>query len=224
MIGGPARRHRFKVLKQSIVGPRDTAELRQVEDPFAAKLEELRRTFEGASELCFYHAEVIVSIRRGIDVPENWTTFSSLWEQESQYLCANLNSRWLVSALDTYADHGSHLRTARALIQIAFFNSVRLAETERALSDAAGGRAKLAEMDRIDRVELWDGVCAYNLRHGDMVWNMLARIRRCLAPDPVLSAIFETLLARALQHDTLISRVNQISEHARKEITPNSDL
>ena len=53
---------------------------------------------------------------------------------------------------------------------------------------------------------MWDAQFARGLKH------VRANLP-VLALDPVLSAIFETLLARALQHDTLISRVNQISEY-----------
>lgn len=205
-------------MKQRTVGPRGASERRENDDRLAAKLEELRRAFEGASELCYFHAELIVKIRRGVDASTNWTTFSSLWEQDSQYLCETLNSRWLISALDTYADHGQSLQQARALIQIAFFNSIRLAETERALFGDSGRLEAFAKLQQQGMYQLWDGVETYNLRRGDVVWNMFGRIRRCLAPDPVLSVIFETLLARALQHDTLISRINRISEHSRKEV------
>ena len=161
---------------------------------------------------------MIVRIRRGIDVSTNWSTFSWLWEHEFAYLCETLNSRWLISALDTYADCGHSLQQARALIQIAFFNTLRLAETERALlSDNSVVQEVFADVQKQKMRHLWDGISTYNLQRGDMVWNMLARIRRCLGPDPILSAIFETLLARALQHDTLISRTTRISDHSRKE-------
>ena len=223
MIGRSALQRRFEEMKRQTVGPCGAGKNRESDDRLAAKLEELRRSFEGASELCYFHAELIVRIRRGIDVSTNWSTFSSLWEHESEYLCGTLNSRWLISALDTYADHGSPLQQARALIQIAFFNAVRLAETERTLTGAPSSRKNLVDLDRLERFELWDGVSAYNMRCGDMVWNMLGRMRRSLAPDPILSAIFEALLASVLRHDTLIFRVAQISEHPRKEIAPNSD-
>jgi hypothetical protein len=210
-------KRRFEEMKQQTVERHD-ANGRQENNPsLAVKLEELRQSFEGASELCYFHAELIVRLRRGIGVATSWATFSSLWEEEPKYLCETLNSRWLISALDTYADYGSSLQQAHALIQIAFFNVMRLAETERATSDEFLSFTELPELDRQKICELWDGVNRYNVRRGDMVWNMLARIRRALNSDPILLAIFETLLARALRDNTLISRVAQISENSRRE-------
>jgi hypothetical protein len=202
-------------MKQRTVGRRDP-DGSYKDQRLVTKFEELRKSFEGGTELCYFHAKLIVLLRRGIDVSANWTTFSSLWEEESEYLCRTLNSRWLISALDTYADYGNSLQQARALIQVAFFNVIRLAETERAVT-GAHNLQNLAKRDGLERGELWDGITIYNLRHGDMIWNMLERIRRTLALDPIFSAIFEALLEKALRHDTLIFRVNQLSEHSRKE-------
>jgi hypothetical protein len=213
----------FHSLKTRTVVPLSTGASLPANDPLCAKLDELHRAFEGASELCYFHAELIVRLRRGIDVAASWETFARMWDHERDFLCANLNSRWLISALDTFADHGDPTQQARALIQIAFFNSIRIAQTERVLvaGEDDSGSAVVAGQSQMH--ELWDGIETYNFRRGDVVWNMLARIRRALDPDPILSKIFATLLQRALQHDTLIGRAARISEHPRREVPNTSD-
>ena len=218
MSGKFALQRRLSEMKRQTVRGRVANETTDASD-LTAKLEEVRRSFEGTSELCYFHAELIVRIRRGIDVSTNWLAFCLLWEQECDFLCKRLNSRWLISALDTYADCGQPLQRPRALISIALFNTIRLSETERALFSGETHKPQGAvNLYKQDMAQLWDGIETYNLRRGDMVWNMLRRIRRCLAPDPILKAIFETLLARALQSDTLITRINQVSEHSDKEL------
>jgi hypothetical protein len=207
------RRQIEETKKRTVVPLSDPA---STGSPLAVKLIQLRRSFEGTSELCYLHAELIVRLRRGIDPSTNWERLQGIWETEPDFLCTNLNSRWLISALDTFADYGDPVMQARALIQVAFFNTLRIAQTERILLAEQPPSGNLPVQNEMH--ELWDGIETYNFRRGDVVWNMVARIRRALEPDPILSKIFETLLERALRRDTLIGRVARASEHPRREV------
>src|SRR5438094_6453667 len=70
----------------------------------------LRPEFGGQPELCLFNAQLIVYIRRSIELMENVPTFLGLWAAEAEFLTTYLDSRWLLSSCDTFADHGSDLQ------------------------------------------------------------------------------------------------------------------
>jgi hypothetical protein len=190
-------------MKGETVSPVSRSAQSDSDDRLSAKFHELRHSFQGSSELCYFHAELIVKIRRGIDVSSNWATFSTLWQCEGKYLCSKLNSRWLLSALDTFADHGTPLERPTALMIVTFFNAIRLAESERIGEvdiPIAGKDLPPA------RLPLWDGIETYNFAKGDMLRNMIQRMRRVAAEQQSLSMIMETMFSRALTSNNVLSR------------------
>lgn len=179
---------------------------------FDQHVEMLRAEFEGQPEICLAHAALIVRIRRGIDLQDSLDRFFLLWTSEGQELARLLSSRWLVSACDTIADHGTPFQRAGAMMLSATINTIKLAETERLLlCDASLDASKVEALkshhaERI-HVELWDGMTAYSIEAGDMPRNLLARMWAVLDQDRVLQAIGTTLIERALQGDTLFARL-----------------
>jgi hypothetical protein len=176
----------------------------------------LRRDFAGLPLLCFAHAQLIVCIRRGLDLAENVPAFLKLWAAESEFLTAHLDSRWLISACDTFADHGSDAQKAAAMILVVLINAVKLAETERlSLRDATSLTEKfnaIAESHRAKtHIELWDGVTAYAPFAGDMPRNMLRRLAVLTDKDAALAAIARTLIRRAAAADTLLGRLARLN-------------
>src|SRR5205085_10868877 len=140
-----------------------------------------------------------------------------LWAEEFEFLTAHLNSRWLISACDTFADHGSDTQKAAAMLLVVLINTVKLAETERlALRDASTLPAKfdaIAESHRGKRhIELWDGMMAYGPFSGDMPRNMLRRLAMLTEKDAALGAIARTLIRRAVAADTLLGRLARLNE------------
>lgn len=172
----------------------------------------LRTEFVGLPEICHTHAELVVRIRRKLDLQPTLAAFFDLWDAEAEQLAANLSSRWLVSACDTFADYGTPFQQAGALILSATINTLKLADTERLLlNDASRDPAKTDALIRSHaenaHVELWDGMTAYSVVAGDMPRNLLSRMRAVLGQDPVLSVIGRTLIERALQGDTVFGRL-----------------
>jgi hypothetical protein len=89
-------------------------------------------SFRGRSELEYAHAALIVLMRLGMEVSHSWRRFCELWSDSGSFLLQHLNSRWLVSACDTIADHDrDRAQRALALAASALVNTVRLYETER---------------------------------------------------------------------------------------------
>ena len=205
--------HRFDELKlQPIVAP-PAPPLRGRKEDLAEHLSALRPEFEGLSELCFLHAELTVKIRRGLDSAESLETFFLLWRCEASFLSRHLNSRWLISALDSFADYGDAVQRPLALMQVAFFNVIKLAETEHLLLGSTPDRDALKRVGHADPQPLWDGMESYNVHKGDMLRNMFERMRREAKADRVLAVILEALLERAAVANTLVARMMVAGRH-----------
>jgi hypothetical protein len=177
----------------------------------------LRQDFAGQPLLCFAHAQLIVCVRRRLDLEETLPAFLKLWATESDFLAARLNSRWLISACDTFTDHGSDLQKAAAMILVVLINTVKLAETERLTQgDATTLPAKLDAILESHcaktHIELWDGVTAYAPLSGDMPRNMLRRLALLTNKDVALAAIARALICRAVAADTLLGRLARLND------------
>jgi hypothetical protein len=178
--------------------------------------EHLGKDFTRLPLICFAQAQLVVCIRRKIDLADTVPAFLRLWETESEFLTAHLNSRWLISACDTFADYGSEAQKAAAIILVVLINVVKLAETERlSLRDGTSLPDKfnaIAESHRAkSHIELWDGMTAYAPFSGDMPRNMLRRIALLTDKDAALAAIARTLVRRAVQADTLLGRFARLN-------------
>src|SRR5579871_259500 len=176
----------------------------------------LRPDFAGAPLLCFAHAQLVVCIRRKIDLDQNVPAFLKLWAEEFEFLAAHLNSRWLISACDTFADYGSDAQKAGAMLLVVLINTVKLAETERlALLDPNPRREKFdaiaASHDAKVHIELWDGLVAYTPFAGDMPRNMLRRLATLTGKDRALNVIARILIHRAIAADTLLGRLGRLN-------------
>jgi hypothetical protein len=174
----------------------------------------VREEFIGQPELVFYHAALIVKIRREIDLAETLEAFRGLWELTGSGLLTLLNSRWLVSALDTLADHGRPEERGAAMAIATFVNMLKLAETEyRLVSQPEYDPAKVEQNFRQYPV-LWDGIRVFHLPDDNTFANMVQRLRRILASHLLLKLLFETLLNAIVCEDTLPTRLAR--QHIRK--------
>jgi hypothetical protein len=172
--------------------------------------------FAGNAEICFAHAQLVVCIRRSLELAEVLPFFFKLWREEADFLAKHLDSRWLISACDTFADYGTPAQQAAAMPLILLVNITKLAETERRwLADADAVPEKIGAIAESHRrkmhIELWDGVTAYAPFCGDMPGNMFRRMMRILGEDAALSAIARELIRRVTAADTLLGRLARMN-------------
>jgi hypothetical protein len=178
-------------------------------------LRALREEFTGQLEIVYFHASLIVKIRRRIDLEESFAAFRSLWSKDGLRLLRLLNTRWIVSALDSFVDHGEDDERGGAMAIATFVNMLKLSETEHRL---AGSPEHAAERiaDNSDNIpQLWDGVRSFRVTDDDTFANMVQRMRRMLAPTPLFILIFESLLNRATSNPTLLTR---LAQHHRRHL------
>lgn len=165
---------------------------------------ELRSEFTGRSELLVLHAGIVVALRRRLATDHFQPLYQRLWREEGAFLLRELSLRWLVSACDTLADHGTTpAQRAVALNGTVLANLAKLAETERRFAPLAEAQAP-----RRKGAELFDGMTVFK-PGGDMIDNLFRRIERVAALDEVAGPILLEVAARVRRLDTVVRRLDR---------------
>lgn len=177
-------------------------------EDLAEHLEMIRQELSGCSMILFYHAWLIVGIRRQDDVALRERQFFELWKSERDFLLQNLNARWLVSACDTMADVSpDRAERSVALAASLLANTVKLYETERLL--ASSGESCVSEHHIGCRPKaLFDGMTTFAVGAGDMIRNLIERCAR-ESSWTISGAILLELLRRMNALDTVFRRLQR---------------
>lgn len=175
----------------------------------------VRQEFVGRTEIEYTHAAMIVLLRRGVAEERSWKRFQQIWEDCGPLLLQRLNTRWLVSACDTIADHSpDRAERALGLAGSLSINTVKLYETEIWMrAEEAEGYKRSPE----GGMTLFDGVTPFMVGDGDMVANLSARLKLLSENPTVASAIVSELFRRLHDHNTVYRRFHalHISEHTK---------
>ncbi|MGB0846342.1 MAG: hypothetical protein ACPGSM_06440 [Thiolinea sp.] len=204
-------------LKNTMIPGNEPDYTHGAEKDITQHLKNLRAEFAGNSELLHYHASLIVMIRREYKAQENFRRFTTLWEQEQSYLLKHLNTRWLISAADTFADYAREpLVRALALNSAILFNTVKMQESERFLQQAENLQDDPERHARLTsgRVNLMDGTSAFAVGTDDTLRNMRWRIDDIAKLHPVGSLLTE-IFQRLQSEDTVYQRFRE--RHTRRK-------
>ncbi|MDP0929557.1 polysaccharide pyruvyl transferase family protein [Paracoccus onubensis] len=169
----------------------------------------LREEFATKSELLFYHAALISLLRRGLESAPAFRCFQEIWIKETDFLLRELNSRWLVSACDTFADHAQDVvDRSLAMTGVLFANTVKLYETE----NWATGRRGIAQEYRavVSQTPLFDGMTVFGIGSGDLMHCMQKRLAATAGQERVVSKILSELFSRMHAHDTVFRRFRNV--------------
>lgn len=98
----------------------------------AAQRKMLTNAFAGRTQLELLHALSISYLRRDTPYTEKaWVIFRRIWAEQSKFMIASSNARWLISALQTFYDHSEDDRERRAgLAGFLYGNLIKVYETE----------------------------------------------------------------------------------------------
>jgi len=207
----------YETLKQSIITGEEVSYTHGSDKNLETHIEALKKEFSGGAELLYYHAKLIVLIRREANLKKNIQLFEQLWESEAIFLVKNLNTRWLIAAADTFMDHSQNAENrAYAMACSCLINTVKINETERYLQksenckDDESRRKQLAQ----DRIALFDGVSAFAVGTDDTLRNMRWRL------DSVSSKasgyqILQEIFNRLQEENTVYKRFRD--RHTRKK-------
>ena len=180
-------------------------------------IENLKHEFIGQPELNYFHASLIVLIRREVDIDKNYQKFKELWLTERDFLLQHLNTRWLISACDTFIDHDED-KTLQAILMnaVGIINTVKLQETEHLLCGSTYEIDEQIKQKIHDGwVGLFDGTSAFNIGSDDTLRNMRWRLDKVCAYHElgqIVIEIFERL--QNTQNNNVYSRFRQ--RHTRE--------
>ncbi len=152
---------------------------------------------------------IIVQLRRHRNTDYAWKVVYNLVENNPEKICEVLNTRWLISIADTYADFGNDIEKRNALYITMLGNFEKLFQTRMLMYDLSLNPMKVEQLKHRKVVPLWDGMTSFNIQEGNMTNNMFYRIREMLKATPSLEVIFETIMQRIAQSDTFLSDLNK---------------
>lgn len=159
----------------------------------------LKNEFAGESELCYTHAKIIVLIRREFEQEKHYKIFEALWNEQKEFLLKNLNTRWLISATDTFTDYSENdITKALAFTSSCLINTIKLHETEKFLTKTldVSDNYEQKEILQTKRVALFDGTSAFAVGTDDTLRNMrwrLNKISKINVAGEILLEIFNRL-------------------------------
>jgi hypothetical protein len=152
--------------------------------------------------------DLIISLRKGIDTEENWKKFIEFIESNLDKVCKSLDTRWLVSVCDTYADFGDPVTRRNAMLVVQTANFEKLWATYLLMYDLDLNEEKVEKLKNNKVIPLWDGMYSFNINHGDMTNNYFARVNELISETPVIDAIYKTVLQRIKENNTVLANLN----------------
>lgn len=169
-------------------------------------LDNLKHQFVGQSELCFYHATLIVLLRRGYKTDDTFAEFEHLWNTETDYLLKHLSLRWIISACDTFVDHTNDKTRAAILMNIpTLMNTLRVYETRYFLQDDSDSTPLVDDnIDALYRGDLllYDGLTYFRIGSDDTLKNMRNRYESFFHSDKLATTILLSVFDRLQSNDS----------------------
>jgi len=207
----------YQLLKEVTIEGENVCYTHGSDKKLETHIKKLKDEFTGESELLYYHAKLIVLIRREVSLKKNVKLFEQLWDQETRFLTKKLNTRWLVAAADTFADHSNVTENqAYALACSCLINTIKLNETERFLQNydnAKDDKSRYVQLTQ-ERVALFDGVSAFAVGTDDTLRNMRWRLDSISSELPVYKILLE-IFKRLQKEETVYKRFRD--RHIRKK-------
>lgn len=210
-------------LKKEIIKDGDFQYTFGSEVSIEAHIENLKKEFVGQSELCHYHASLLVFIRRDIEAEKNFALLESLWATFDEFLLESLNTRWLVSVADTYTEYSDNAaERASALAVTVLANTVKLCETEHLITGCEGVHSENIKPYNLqaNRLSLWDGMSAFAVGTDDTLRNFRWRLDDFLSSQGgslVTARILQTVFSRLQENESIYKRFRDCHYRKRTE-------
>ena len=181
-------------------------------------LDNLKHEFIGQSELCFYHATLIVLLRRGYKVEDTFSEFETLWTTETDYLLQHLSLRWIISACDTFVNHAPD-PTRKAILMNAstLINTLKVYESQQFLYDDGEPKTinpkqkqKFVESDQA----LYAGLTYFRIGNDDTLSNMRRRYKQFGQIDPLAGKILLNVFDRLQYLDSAFALAKSLHSNS----------
>lgn len=163
----------------------------------AEKEHELRSELTGQSELVLLHGMLIAHMRKRRFPDHVPHLFRRLWVEHGPYLLDALSTRWLISAVITFGEHGATASEQALGREMGMmFSMMKLYEFERLHSGKAPDEA--FGLRRVD-AELPLGMTPFSLATGGLDINLLAPVWQHALDEPVMGPLACRLLEQLNQ-------------------------
>lgn len=168
----------------------------------------LEANYAGRSMLLVHHALSISYLRR--DTPHTqkaWIVFERMWEEQSKFLCRELSTRWLISALQTFFDHSPH-EGDRVCGGIGFTygNLIKIYEAERNAEKIETG----PDPDRYMKAPSFPGIGGFEVG-SDILVNLHRTIYDAVAEAELAGPVLSELLSRAQDANLVFQRLDSLA-------------
>lgn len=185
-------------------------------------MDHLKLSFQGKPELLFYHAKLIVMIRREYKVKKHYKAFEELWNKEHEFLLSNLNLRWIISACDTFIDYSDDDALSGICLAIVMLvNTVNMYESERhfwdmdKLTNANYKENKIPE--NALHLLLFDGLEGILPERGDTLRNMRWRMDSMGKKSKLGGSILSEVFYRLNNNYSVYSRFKPLHQKQRTQ-------
>jgi hypothetical protein len=206
----------LECMRRTVVDTESQCYTHGSENDLQEHLNNLRKEFHGTTELEYYHAKLNVLLRRDFQTEETFRKFTELWDAEHDFLIEHLNTRWLISAADSFIDHHSDpLTRAYAFTAVTLVNTCKVYESERFACKTQTTPPDPQQIEALqnERIPLFDGTSAFVIGTDDTLRNMYWRLDSLQENIPT-SLILKELFRRVNTHETAFKRMKD--QHTRK--------
>ncbi|OIQ74522.1 hypothetical protein GALL_438240 [mine drainage metagenome] len=180
----------------------------------------LMHSFRGQPEICYLLALTISYLRRDTEhTGEARVLFHRLWKEHGEFLLALLSSRWLISCLQTFLDHGEN-ENQRLIGAAGFFyaNMVKIYEGERLIE----GRAPHEVYKRTSPSKRtgFSGLDRFSVGETDLLLNTNVMALELASRDAIVGSILQEFLIRTQSAQTVFSRMDLSKEAHGRMVSP----
>ncbi len=174
----------------------------------------------GHSELALLHGLLVSHLRKHTYPDRAPALFRRLWAEEEEWLLAHLPTRWLISAVITFAEHGE-TKTDRNLAarMNMLFSLMKIYEAERCFSGKSA-QEPFKVKDR-NKAPLPMGMKDFSVLQGDLEAHLLAPLWRDAKHAPATGTLVRHLLTTLNSDDgTVFRRFALMRAAAAKALHP----
>ena len=164
-------------------------------------IQAVKAEFVGKPLVCHELIKTIIYLRRKIDMADNTPRFFDLWENYHETLLKELDTRWLLSVVDTVIDIGDDLEAAVAMNISQCINQCNIHTS--LLINCVDGRLDGGKLQREMKAPTWDGMITVDVPTGDMVHNMMNRMDEIISREPWLNDIWVEIKNRLRTQENL---------------------
>lgn len=187
-------------------------------DDLDAQFEKVKPDFGGKSELLFHLYCCVIRARRGVDPVRQAEIIRYAFLHHGETLYRDMNTRWLVSFLNTIADHGPRGEAEAARALTTFLHMIKIYETlflpeaemrrkqfvENAVAHSTAFKP-FRDPENFSKIELWDYMFMMALDTGDVIDNLYKRLEDMRYP--FVAGAFRFARDRLAASDTVYSEI-----------------